>query len=528
MHRSMLLVAALALSACQPLVEGADPRVDTVEPRFLCHAQHESTLTVRGDGFTPQVTDALSHTPELSVPALELTMESDLFGRTAAGLTLPVPEDDLLWVSETELEVTLTPDLEWLDGVYGITVTNPDGQDAHVGRAVIAAPPPTLSETNPPFACIAQQDTSIQVKGGAFLMLPDANPTVTIGDWVAPRVEPSDCAVIIGPVTAHHCATLTVTLPQETLDLGASAITVTNPAPAECHTTEPLDLFVVAPPSLARIEPLRLCNAAGDTDLTLFGGDFLFFGKQAPVVTIDDETAPVIEGDGCSDVAGLEGAQACTSMTVLASVGDLPGGEHLVKVTNPEPAACETGVLTFTVDRLPTLTSIDPDHVCETGGSFTLYGAELSEEMTIHLDDLEVAFEYTDEAMVDVTVPPGVEPGKHEVEVVQGTCQAILKKTLEVLAVPVVHSVDPSIVATPEDVEITLAVSGITGTLTRVWLVSVKDASETELSFTWDAKTPDVAVAVVPAGLPDGLYDVYVELDDNCPGFLPAGLEVRS
>ncbi len=527
MHRSTFLLVALAVAGCQPGFEGPAPRVDTVEPNFMCHAQRESTLTVRGDGFAPSVTDALSREPELTAPTLELTMEADLFGGPAVSLQLPVSGDDVLWISEIELEVTLQPDLAWLDGVYGITLTNPDGQDSYRSRAVVAAPPPTVYATSPTLTCLAQDDARVDVTGEGFLVLLDAAPAVTIGGWTAPRADPSVCTPVMGPVASESCATLTVTVPQDLLDTGIFDVTVANPAPTDCVSSEPVALVVVAAPDLVGIEPTRLCSEAGDTRFTLTGGNLLVIDDVPPTVTVDGNPIAVIAADGCADLEGLKGAQLCTGLTVGASVGAWTAGEHLVQVTNPVPADCASGVARFTLDVLPTLSGIDPDHVCESGGTFTLSGTDLADYAVISVDGVEVSsVKYVDSTAIEVTLAGGLKPGEHEITLVQGTCQATLKKTLEVLAAPLVLSVDPPTVGNVKTTDVTLAISGITGELTGVWLVSVADASVTDVAYVWDDDTPDTATAVIPSGLPVGWYDVYIELDDNCPGFLPAGLEV--
>lgn len=527
MKRSAAL--GLALVACQPTLEGPAPRVDAVDPPLLCHEQRESTLTLTGAGFTPTEIHALNDDASLAMPGVSLQISADLFGGARSGEALSVPREGLRWIDAGTLELTVAPELGWLDGVYGITLSNPDGQASGLDGAVAAVPAPALHAVDPPLVCNSQVDTTLTLSGDAFLTVDGALPTVSVGDWSAAATASDGCQELAGPVDGASCTQLTVVVPAGSLPTGALPVSVGNPAPADCATTEAVDLTVVAAPVITGFSPESVCTDAGQTELTVLGEGFLTLAGLTPEVTLDGEALTVLGLDACVAVDGVDGAMLCGAVTVELTADRYALGAHTVEVTNPAPADCVSAPATLEIAAPPTITDIEPDSVCDSGGSFTILGTGFSPDATVSIDDTPAAsVEWVDEGTLVVTVAEGLETGPHTVTVSQGGCAVSLSAGIEVVVAPLLFYVDPPVVYSGIPVEATLYIAGLTGALTDVWLAGSDGAVVAALDFTWDAADPDTALAVVPAGLPDGAYDVWILQDGSCPSSLSLGVEVSS
>lgn len=527
MTRSAALVVFLV--GCQPRLEGPTPVVSAVDPELLCHDQRESTLTLTGSGFTPVEIDALTDAGSLVLPEVSLGLSADLFGGALTGEALEVPDEGVHWIDAGTLTLTLSPDLEWLDGVYGITLNNLDGQSGGLSGALAAVPAPTLESVAPPLICDEQADNTLTLTGTAFLNVDGALPEVHIGDLSLGASAAEGCLDLVGPVEGASCDQLTVVVPMGSLPTGALPVSVTNPAPADCATTEAVDLTVVSAPVISGFVPESVCSDAGDTELEIDGEGFLTIDGLTPSVSLDGEALTVLGLDGCVQIDGVPGAELCTSVAVAISADAYEVGSHSVVVVNPPPADCTSTPATLEITAPPTITDIEPDTVCDTGGSFTITGTGFTSDAEVRVDDVPAeSVEYVDESTLVVTVAAGLSTGLHTVTVSSGGCEVSLSAGIEVVAAPLLFYVDPPVLYSGIPVEATLYIAGLTGSLTDVWLESIDAVEVAHLDFTWDASDPDTALAVIPAGLPDGFYNVWIEQDGSCPSSLDAGVVVES
>jgi hypothetical protein len=351
------------------------PTLTSVVPDLIC-ADKANTLDFAGDFFirfgdgVPQI----AFDDDSIVPSTDESDCRPLPGTSGAeacrGLSLDVPSGFL--ATGAELYVG-----------FDVVITNPDSVTCHSVDAVdlTAVPKPALTAVSPIPVCDAQGDRELSVTGVAFLSIDGATPTLTLGSLsLATAVVPESCVNIPGPAaTVSSCTELTATIPQNGLAPGTYAATVTNPAPADCVSTDTVAFQVVPPPSITSVVPDLVCAAQGDRQVTVNGNDFLVFHASAipelPIVSIDGTELVVTIGtvNDCEALADpAADALVCSKLTLTVPQATL-AHTYSLTVTNPDPAGCTTEPpANFFVVGPPVLTSVNPTGVCITQADATL------------------------------------------------------------------------------------------------------------------------------------------------------------
>src|SRR5688572_10590081 len=177
-------LALLVLAACSHEIEGPSPTVGTIDPGLVCNAV-TTTLTLTGAGLSPLAVDALTDDPKLALPTVTVQRVSDLEGNPVndPAITLCEATDRactlVRWISQTEMEFDITPELGLEPGVYRITVANANGNSFTATVTIEVVGLPELTSVTPNNVCPGGADIVIEGTGFA----PGA--TVTIGDTPA-------------------------------------------------------------------------------------------------------------------------------------------------------------------------------------------------------------------------------------------------------------------------------------------------------------------------------------------------------
>lgn len=378
----------------QALLALPRPQVTAVAPDLLC-ADADGQLTLTGSFFLrngtalPRVVAAAVASDPIELAVTEMGQCRLLPGESGTEacteITVAVPRG------------TLPAGDTWLG--YGLVVTNPDPAGCHSSDAirVTMVPAPALTAVAPALVCTAQGDTVLTITGSGFLTVDGAAPTLAVGASSYETVA-SDCEPVTGPSEAvQRCATLSATIPEDDLAPGAYDVVVTNPAPADCVSSNTLSLVVVPPPSVTAVVPDLACVAQSDVSVSIEGSGFLTIDDGAgtislPTVRIGDQDL-VPTPSGCTAVAGTGGlVETCTELTVTVTQGLLAAGTWSVVVTNPATAACHSEeAASLTVVAPPAITDVTPDIVCSaaskevtlTGTGFLTVGGALP---TVTLD----------------------------------------------------------------------------------------------------------------------------------------------
>jgi hypothetical protein len=261
-------------------------------------------------------------------------------------------------------------------GVWDVSVTNPApagcGSLPEDDVALTIVPPPTVVDVMPEPTCSEQIEYEVHVTGSDFLVVSSDDgrlfPVVRIGDSDYSAHDATGCEPVdsLAYTLAERCTELILTVQAGDLAPGNHRVTVENPAPAGCVSTEPVELTVVPPPRLDAVAPLPVCTAQSNVDIVLTGEGFLTIGDQAPTAIVAAMEYPTVASE-CTSVEGPAAAvMTCTTLTVTIASGDFEeGGRFDVTVRNPDPAGCTTtdGGTLITVPP-PVLTSVEPDYAC--------------------------------------------------------------------------------------------------------------------------------------------------------------------
>ncbi len=369
----MWLLAFAGWTGCKNQVDGPVPRFGQVEPEVVCN-QLETWVEINGEDFSHSAVDALTDEQKMALPKITLYLGADIdgsdFGSAQEFVLNPDPTDvantRVRWSSSKKLSFLVDEALGLPRGIYDVLIQNPTGGKDMKIRAFTAVPPPVLHSALPTPVCTEQYVNEIELTGEWFLKIGEALPTVHINgvDFTPTAME--NCEEVVTPRgDVQRCDTIRITVGINEVGVGAHAVSVTNPAPANCTSSDPVILHILPRPAVVDAVEHPLCVAQGDRHLTVHGSDFLIIGGVDPTVTIGGVAATVVDVYGCDTIEGLSTTMTCTTIDVVVSQESLEAGVHAVVVHNPESAQCvSTDVITITVVPPPVLVSLVPQPVC--------------------------------------------------------------------------------------------------------------------------------------------------------------------
>ena len=527
------LVCLFAVSAlmvgCAEEMKSPTPSLTSVSPSLVCSEQLTTTVTITGSGLSPVVTEVLDKAA-LELPQLKLQQTGDIFGAALDATVEQLTIDDsqegnrVRWVSQETMEFDVDDALALMPGLYDLRATNPDGQEAHLASAMVVVPPPTIQEVVPTPICTEQFENVVTINGEYFITVEGTTPSVQVGDLDASATATfDDCQALAGPTQADSCNSATITIPQGELAVGDHLVTLTNPSPIECATTEQVFLQVVPPPVVSSLMPTTICSTG--SEFTVTGTNFR---------------------DGA--IASVGGVDAVTTTFVsdtelqIQTGNDLTPGLQDLTVTNAEGCS---DTLTAVVEVVPgpILFFVDPPVVYD--GISTqvslLVGGVAGEIVEVRLenpatgDRIDLEFSYdsaNDPNRIYATIPQGTAAADYNVVVVEDTaCAPILENAVTVSSdlTVAVDSVRPSFGWTNEDTSVELRTAdplpgGQTGfeEIPRVYLNPANPTADTVAialsSVTY--QSADRVNAVVPSGLDAGVYDLVVVNPSGSIGLL--------
>lgn len=386
-----LVLSAVALASslpgCGHDIESPAIKAQAVDPGLVCVEQLTTKVSLTGDGFTPMPSKALEQAQELILPRVDLALTTALDGSSASGAVITVPDDpqktaesQVHWVSEGLMWFNVTPGLIAPPGLYDVVVTNPDGEQmATFTGGLLAVPRPTLAAPVPDLLCDAEEDQTVTLQGMDILQVGDQLPAVQMGDTSFTATAVDGCRDLPGNSSTRQvksCTSATFVIPKGTFEPGAYDVTLTNPEPASCVSSDPITIVVVPPPAVASIAPDLVCDAQGDQAMTVTGAGFLQVGSTLPTVNLGGMDFTPASIGGCSPVDGTfaEGmVQSCTTLAFTIPQGSFPEGDYAVVVKNPDPAGCVSlETVNLHVAPPPILSSVTPVGICDAQGNQTI------------------------------------------------------------------------------------------------------------------------------------------------------------
>jgi hypothetical protein len=543
---AFLTVPLIGLGACSHKLKS--PKVDStgVEPDTVCNVQLETDVLIAGDGFAPLVTKSLEDKRVLILPSVDLQQVQNLEGNDEQGEPLRIPGDPakkhadaLSWQSQKQMTLTVSEGLDLDPGLYDVTVTNPDGAQKSLLKAALAVvPAPTLSEVVPPALCNAQSDQEVQLIGTTFLDIDGTLPTVTVesedGDFSETFDVSSvdDCTTIPGRrLDTRACTQATFTIPAETLEPGDYSVSLTNPEPANCTSTQKVTLTVNPPPRVSDVAPSTVCT--GGSDLDVFGKFF----QDGATVELRCEDADPMEATHVEVLSSEE-------LTASFGPGLAAGDECEVVVLNPDGCYDEPPHQNVTGVDGPIAFFADPpvsytDQVTRETIFLTAITGDF--EVSIIADDgTETVLD--DAALVagaanrlQASIPSGLDAGTYDISVQDETgCRAVFEDgiTLTDTQGLSLAAVTPPFAQAGKSTAVTLerGTSGSEFEPTPRAFLMPSDPEPGDVAIQLGSVTVvdgDTLTAVVPATSETGTYDVViVDANGTEVGVLPGGFQI--
>ena len=519
------------LAGCAHELEGPTPELSNeLEPHLVCNQLEPLTnVSIEGGGLAALPVDTAIGNAHLVLPSLSLRRTSDLAGEAAADEAVTVPDEtaetsQIHWHSQQRMTFDITPEMELVEGIYGLTVTNPDGQDAALDPALAVVPPPEVATIEPETICVDQFDVTLTLTGSGFLDIDGALPTVTVvGGSETREYEPTElgeCFTLPEPASeAQSCSTLSFVVPQGDLPPGSYSITVTNPPPANCSSSEEIFVEVVPPPTLDAVVPALICTGGGEIELHGTG-----FREGATV-----------------EAGGLEAERvevAPSGESAVATFGaGLAEGVYDVTITNSEGCS-DTLEDAVEVIQGPVIFWVDPPVVYDgISTQITIFGSGLSDTVELvelvpvdgsEAVELDFVLEET-RGRLQAVVPAGTPAGAYDVVVHDSICPATLPGGLVVtdtLALTI-DQVDPPFGWTDQTTSVSIFGTGFVNT-PRAYLNPESPTPETVATTLNTVAFVDESrlTAVVQSGLPAGNYDLIVVNSTGEVGLLAGGFTV--
>lgn len=369
-----------------------------------------------------------------------LTLLGDLFVRRGAALPtitvgsaalVPTLDDCRALPGAGGYEACRTIDLtvpadSQPEGTVAVTITNPAPLACvSVEKSLTWVDRPHVTSVQPLAVCSQATQQQLVITGTHFLTVDAVGPRLTIGTRTF-TPTPSSCVALTGPTElVEQCTTLTLTVPQGTFAPGTYPVVVTNPAPADCASSEPLSLVVRPPPVITNVAPRNVCS--GSAVVTLTGTDF----GSAARVTLNGIAASEV-------VVDAAGTTAAATFAMLD-----PGGPYTIGLDNGDGCAA-TSALTLNVIPGPQLFFVDPP-VAFNGitTQATAYGTGFTGNVTsLSLvpsnGGAAIPLQFTTSALrpgqVQLVVPRGTAAGTYDVLLTDGSsCGARLLDGLTIV-----------------------------------------------------------------------------------------------
>jgi hypothetical protein len=565
-------------SGCKHEIESPDLTANqaagSVEPDLVCVEQLSTEVKIHGNGFTPMPQKTLEDKRELALPVITLMRSEDLTGGSASGnVVIPDSQKDpansyVKWFSEQEMSFKVDEKLKVQPGLYAIEVKNPDDRTVVFGQALSAVPRPTLTAVKPDILCNDDSEIEVTLTGTTLLQVGETTPKVTVKNGSQTETYSLDAVTECVNLKGTHvkpikmCTSGTFKIPKGTFKVEAPALSVqldvalTNPEPANCGSTDPMQITLVPSPKLVSVVPDLICNAQGMVNVTVNGGGFLRMGSVLPKVIFGTQSFDPTAIDGCEDLpAPKQGAltegtvSSCKVLKVAFPQGTLAPGDYAMVVQNPPPADCKSKeAVNLHVQAPPSVTKLDILLVCqESDTSLTITGTDFLEvdgaKPTVTIGDKTVTVTDMGGCMdlktvvekvrvctsITVSVPKNTfGPGTYDVVITNpapADCKSTEKFSLKVVPPPNVDAVVPPKVCTGGGI-LTITGSGFYDSATTVTLHPVSGPGMTDIpSQTVDA-TPDengtTATAIIGAGAEtDTVYEVIVANGPGCTDDTP-------
>jgi hypothetical protein len=344
-------------------------------------------------------------------------------------------------------------------GTVDVTVTNPAPLACvSVSQHLTWVDRPRVTSVQPIGICSQAAMQMLTIAGTNFLTVDGTGPVLNVGTQQF-TPTPGNCTALTGPAeTVQQCTSLTLTVPAGTFAPGSYVVSVTNPAPADCSSSDPIMLEVRPPPVITDVAPRNVCS--GLASVTLTGTGFL----SSSTVSLDATSSSRV-------TVNAAGTSAVAEFAML-----MPGGPFSVSIDNGDGCTANAPA-TVNVIPGPQLFFVDPPVVFNGitvqatayGTGFT--GAVATVAIVNTATQASTMLQFTTNAakpgQVQLTIPSGTPAGTYDVLLTDGSsCGARLPDGLRIVDQTTLTLATPSM--TPQ--------FGFTGDSTAVTIDGMNNA----------------------------------------------------
>jgi large repetitive protein len=316
------------------------PHLTQADPDLLC-ADRENMLTLAGRGFIKG--------PDGSLPRIMID-DQMLEASTISECTPFGANSSFQSCNRLELQI---PSMAIGPGMHTVSVLNapPIGCTSAEAQVLELVSGPKIDALSPELICESGRSTAVTIRGDSFLVSSGTPPSLRIGT-VELTATPGECTPLASlREQGAICKTLTATIAQGALPVGAQPIAITNPGPADCLSRAGPPLIVDGPPRITRIVDDLICPEQSMRSVRIIGTNFVeltdsgtpreprvdFISSSSTIAIVNVSTAT------CTDVPGtVERRRVCSEVIAAVPPDVLQGGAYRVVVTNPPPLSCAT------------------------------------------------------------------------------------------------------------------------------------------------------------------------------------------
>ena len=195
----------------------------------------------------------------------------------------PINLDNVRWASTTEMSVRIDQQLQLGDttgpmeaGIWDVRVTNASGATASSSGVLATVDQPAITDLSPGVLCLSQGPRTATITGTSLLILDGQEVNAKVADTSFDFASLADCtAVAHRGVSAGLCRVGELVLSVDALQPWLHPVNVINPETAACISEETINLRIVPPPSIDRVQPPLICVAQENRTITLEGADGL-------------------------------------------------------------------------------------------------------------------------------------------------------------------------------------------------------------------------------------------------------------
>lgn len=527
-----------------------------VEPDLACNATPVSapfsTITIRGQNLTPMPQKTLEDKRHLKLPEIRLTMVTPLAGAVPLTAPLKIADEEgaaeasrVKWTSEEQMAFEIHESDKLPTGVMAIEVTAPDTkQKQTIAGNLAIVPKPVINELDPGAICTDQEPSEVVINGSNFLFYKDSagaqkGPSVKIGDKIyESRADDATCTAISGSfreTDVKLCNKIRFTVASKDFAVTTQTkfpVSVVNPAPADCQSSETIEITINPPPKVDSVVPANVCE--GGSTITINGEGFLEGAKAilaCPGGKRIESSSTTVTPDG-------------KQMQATFGPGATAGETCEVIVQNKDH--CEDRPLphkTVTVTAGPIVFYADPPYVYNgVNTQITVFATTITGDPTITITPAGASTPVT--TLVDApvtghpnrrqaTIPAGQAAGQYDLKLQDTTaCAAILPKAITVVSEDTVaiKNVVPPFGWTGEDTAITVfRDTAAAAPKNKPFLNGARIFLNPSTAMAGDVAVPlvgtsfidgDRLTGTVPKGTPVKKYDVIVVNTDGTVGIL--------